>query len=235
MKIVTANIPDSYIRLIEEISSRTCASRSELLRMAIKQYLLKEMGLTQKLESEFERITNTYFLKYCINCEKSLQSLVGTNHKLNQHSEISGLRFCNSCYTKFRDKSFCEFPELLLHTIERKFRLYKTYIEKCNIKNLSKEKTILIQTLEKELKKLRVIKFFDYCINCEKKIDRGGKNHKFHKNFEVFELKFCCSCYKKFKDKSFDEFPTYLIHRIKKKIKAYKSYKEKSNKINLTM
>jgi len=52
MKIITANVPDSYIKLIEEISSRTCASRSELLRLAIKQFLLKEMGLAQKLEKE---------------------------------------------------------------------------------------------------------------------------------------------------------------------------------------
>ncbi|MHA2430121.1 MAG: hypothetical protein ACXACC_03695, partial [Promethearchaeota archaeon] len=68
---------------------------------------------------------------------------------------------------------------------------------------------------------------------CEKKIDRG-KNHKFHKNFEVFQLKFCCSCYKKFKDKSFDEFPGYLINRIKKKVKSYKDYIENSNKSNST-
>ncbi len=132
MKIVTANVPDSYIKLIEEISSRTCASRSELLRVAIKQFLLKEMGLAQKLE--------------------------------------------------------------------------------------------------KELGKLKIFNFFDYCINCEKKLDSlAGKNHKFHKNFEVFELKFCCSCYKKFKDKPFDEFPAYLIKRIKKKVKEYNDYMEKSN------
>ncbi len=150
MRIVTVSLPDSQIRLIEEISSRICASRSELLRVAIKQFLLKELAYAQKLEEE---------------------QVVTTNE------------------------------------------------------------TVLVQKLEKELEKLRIIHFFDYCINCEKKLDiLAGKNHRFHKNYEIFELKFCCSCYRKFKDKSFDEFPAYLVNRIKKKVKAYKDYLEKIKK-----
>jgi len=132
MKIVTVNLPDSYIELITRISSRTYASRSELLRVAIKQFLLKEMGLAKRLEKELEKIRITHFFNYCINCERKLDSL-------------------------------------------------------------------------------------------------AGKNHKFHRNFEIFELKFCCSCYKKFKNKSFDEFPVYLINRIQRKVKAYKSYKEQDH------
>ena len=236
MKIVTVNMPKSYIKLITEISSRTCASRSELLRVAIKQFLLKEMGLAQKLEKELERLKNTYIFDYCINCERKLENLPGSNHKAHQNYEILGLKFCCSCYKKFKDKSLYEFPEYLINKIRRKLKSYKDYIEKSNFKKLSKKKIVLIQKLEKELDKLKIFHFFDYCINYEKKLDRlAGKNHKFHKNFEVFELKFCCSCYKKFKDKSFDEFPGYLINRIKKKVKAYKSYKEQSDKSNLTM
>ncbi|MGB5913212.1 MAG: ribbon-helix-helix domain-containing protein [Promethearchaeia archaeon] len=233
MKIITANVPDSYIKLIEEISSRTCASRSELLRLAIKQFLLKEMGLAQKLEKELERIKDTYIFDYCINCERKLENLPGNNHKFHQNYEILGLKFCFSCYKKFKDKSFCEFPEYLINRIRRELIAYKDHIEKFNFKKLSRKKILLIQKLEKELGKLKIFNFFDYCINCEKKLDSlEGKNHKFHKNFEVFELKFCCSCYKKFKDKSFDEFPAYLIKKIKKKVKEYNDYIEKSNQSN---
>jgi len=233
MKIVTANVPDSYIKLIEEISSRTCASRSELLRVAIKQFLLKEMGLAQKLEKELERLKNTYIFDYCINCKRKLENLAGRNHKFHQNYEILGLKFCCSCFEKFKDKSFYEFPEYLINRIRRELKAYKDYIEKSNFKKLSRKKILLIQKLEKELGKLKIFNFFDYCINCEKKLDRlAGKNHKFHKNFEVFELKFCCSCYKKFKDKPFNEFPAYLIKRIKKKVKEYNDYMEKSNHSN---
>jgi len=77
---------------------------------------------------------------------------------------------------------------------------------------------------EKDIEKKKITKFFDYCINCESKLDNiARRNHFFYKNIEVFELKFCCSCYKQFKDKSFDEFPVRLIDKIRKKIKAYKN------------
>lgn len=78
---------------------------------------------------------------------------------------------------------------------------------------------------EKEIEEEKITSFFDYCINCERRLHNiGRRNHYFHKNIEVFELKFCCSCYDQFKDKSFDEFPAHLINNIQKKIKAYKKY-----------
>lgn len=93
------------------------------------------------------------------------------------------------------------------------------------VKSYIIKETKLVENLKKELEKRRIIRFFDYCINCERKLDNTARcNHLFHKDVEVFELKFCCSCYKQFKDKSFDEFPTHLIDTIKKKIKAYKKH-----------
>jgi len=80
------------------------------------------------------------------------------------------------------------------------------------------------EKIEKDIEKKKITSFFDYCINCESKLDNlARRNHFFYKNIEVFELKFCCSCYKQFKAKSFDEFPVYLIDKIRKKIKAYKN------------
>ena len=84
---------------------------------------------------------------------------------------------------------------------------------------------ILAGKTEKEIEEEKITRFFDYCINCERRVDNiARRNHFFHKNIEIFELKFCCSCYKQFKDKSFDEFPAHLIDNIQKKIKAYKKY-----------
>ena len=81
----------------------------------------------------------------------------------------------------------------------------------------------LAEELENELEVNKITGFFDYCINCESKLDNeAGKSHLFHKNIEVFVLKFCCACYRQFKDTSFDDFPTHLIYNIRKKIKKYK-------------
>lgn len=84
---------------------------------------------------------------------------------------------------------------------------------------------------KKEIEEEKITSFFDYCINCERRLDSiTRKNHFFHKNIEVFELKFCCSCYKQFKDKTLDEFPTHIIDSIQKKVKAYKKYNLKEGR-----
>ena len=79
------------------------------------------------------------------------------------------------------------------------------------------------EELEKELEDKKITGFFDYCINCEIKLYNEARNrHFYHKDIEVFELKFCCACYRQFKDISFDDFPTHIINNIRKKIKKYK-------------
>jgi len=91
------------------------------------------------------------------------------------------------------------------------------------IRDLILNERRLSEKEEKEIEEKKITRFFDYCINCERELDNTvRKNHHFHKNIEVFELRFCCSCHKQFKDKSFEEFPAKLINKIKLKIKAYK-------------
>ncbi|MFX1573727.1 MAG: hypothetical protein ACFFB0_13335 [Promethearchaeota archaeon] len=86
----------------------------------------------------------------------------------------------------------------------------------------------LIEKIKKKIETENVSRFFNYCLNCERKLDRTTRrNHHFHENIEIFELRFCCYCYERFKDKSFDEFPTTIIENIHKKIKAYKKYYSK--------
>ncbi|MHA1492305.1 MAG: hypothetical protein ACTSRI_21960 [Promethearchaeota archaeon] len=77
--------------------------------------------------------------------------------------------------------------------------------------------------LENKFEDKKSTEFFEDCINCERKVHtEAGKSHLFHKNIEVFVLRFCCSCYEQFKDTSFDDFPAQLIDNIRKKIKKYK-------------
>jgi hypothetical protein len=96
---------------------------------------------------------------------------------------------------------------------------------------LRNESISLSRILDNIAKQNENIKFFDCCINCGKKLDTYPKdNHFFHKTNEIFILKFCCYCFKQFKDKTLDEFPEDLIEKIKEKVKKFKKSEHSLNK-----
>ena len=96
---------------------------------------------------------------------------------------------------------------------------------------LRNESISLSRILDNKAKQNENIKFFDCCINCGRELDINPKNnHFFHKTNEIFILKFCCYCFKQFKDKTLDEFPEDLIYKIRKKVKKFKEGKTTSNK-----
>ena len=84
------------------------------------------------------------------------------------------------------------------------------------IRELLVNELILIEELKKEKKRKLISRFFDYCINCERKLHEvSRKNHFFHKTIEIFKLKFCCSFYEHYQEKTLEEFPPDLIDKIK--------------------
>ena len=96
------------------------------------------------------------------------------------------------------------------------------------IKNYILNDAKLVEKIKKKVEREKVSRFFNYCINCERKLDSTARrNHRFHKNIEIFELRFCCICYEQFKDKSLDGFPANITDNIHRKIKAYKKYNSK--------
>lgn len=52
MKIVTINVPESYITAIKELTGENglYPSRSELIRCAVREFLLKELDLARSME-----------------------------------------------------------------------------------------------------------------------------------------------------------------------------------------
>jgi len=77
----------------------------------------------------------------------------------------------------------------------------------------------------------RIPGFFDNCINCGRILhNRARKSHLFHKEIEVFVVRFCCACYKQFKDKRYEDFPTHLIDNILKNREDYKAQTFKTRK-----
>ena len=103
-------------------------------------------------------------------------------------------------------------------------RIFQGYISDSErLRKVIKSYILNNPKITRRIEKEKITRFFDYCINCERELDNTArKNHHFHKNIEVFELRFCCSCHKLFKDKSFEEFPASLFNKIKQKIKTYK-------------
>lgn len=57
IKIVTVNIPESYIEAIEKLigNDGLFPSRSELVRVAIRQFLLKELKMSKRMRKHQER------------------------------------------------------------------------------------------------------------------------------------------------------------------------------------
>ena len=100
------------------------------------------------------------------------------------------------------------------------------------IRDLIREELLLGRELGRELERKPVkddgFRLLNFCINCERELYNIVRKN--YRNFEVFQLKFCCSCYDQFKDKSFDEFPSYLIKRIKKRVREYKKFVKDSNR-----
>lgn len=49
MRIITINLPESYIRAIEHLigDAGIYPSRSELIRVAVREFLIKEMGAAE--------------------------------------------------------------------------------------------------------------------------------------------------------------------------------------------
>ena len=54
-----------------------------------------------------------------------------------------------------------------------------------------------------------------HCLNCGCKLHEPKEPYS-HKKFKIIEFKFCCDCYKIYKDFSFDQFPPKIITRIEK-------------------
>ncbi|MFX0167597.1 MAG: CopG family transcriptional regulator [Candidatus Hodarchaeota archaeon] len=110
-----------------------------------------------------------------------------------------------------------------LENMTRQIGVSRSELIRTAVRDFLNNEFTLIEELKKENRRNKIARFFDYCINCERKIySASGSNHFFHKTIEIFKLKFCCSCYKNYRDKTLDEFPEDLIEKIKKRIKAYR-------------
>lgn len=92
MKIVTVNIPEAYIAAIEKLVGEggLYPSRSELIRCAVRDFLLKELRLAKNLPSFEESAIDEYDKKEFVRVPitENGQSMGFKTYKINKRLEF---------------------------------------------------------------------------------------------------------------------------------------------------
>ena len=98
MKIISVDVPDSYLKLLEKSSVCAGIIIPEHVRLEIRSQIRRELLFRGNLEIELEDKKNPEFFDYCINCEKELHDKVRNSHFFHKNIEVFELKFCCSCY-----------------------------------------------------------------------------------------------------------------------------------------
>jgi len=88
-------------------------------------------------------------------------------------------------------------------------------------------KTKLVEREEIRLKRLKLLNLYRKCITCGSRVNSKGP-YAHDQDFEVMELRFCCSCFKKYEKLAFDDFPEEVKDKISERL-------EESNDILLNL
>lgn len=135
MRNITINLPNAYLKILEDLSQKTGITRSELIRRAIRDQLQKDLpflsvinNLHPEIELEIKKEKIMQFFNYCILCNKRLH--YSKQPYKCKNLEILELRFCCSCFKKVEGKSFNELPNNIISKIQKKLEEYKKQIKK---------------------------------------------------------------------------------------------------------
>jgi hypothetical protein len=118
-------LSEEYLASLEKITSCTRPLVSEYKRKLIRALVMNDLDSFEQLRKGFETDKISRFYDYCINCERSLASRDKMNHFFQHRIEVFELKFCCSCYEKFKDKSLTEFPDALIEKINNKVRQFR--------------------------------------------------------------------------------------------------------------
>ena len=133
--MITVELPLSYLKMLSKISWEWGASRAELILLAIRVLIEKEISSRnsnrnlipcQTILIDDDRDLNFY--KYCISCNNKIHNSKAPYRHENKFKIIE-LRFCCDCYKKFEKYSIEDFPEFILENIQNKLEKYKERIE----------------------------------------------------------------------------------------------------------
>lgn len=145
MKIITINLPEKYLEILEKMSVKCDTSRSELIRRAIRDQLSRDFALFSLFEQlcpdfkeeqkkknelrkkremkrllELKKQRETEFYNFCIFCDSKLHSSIKPiNYK---GIKVMELRFCCRCFKRFEANSLEELPDYIIKKIRRKLK-----------------------------------------------------------------------------------------------------------------
>ena len=153
MRNITINLPDVYVKLLTQIGEKTGRSRSELIRIAIKDRLEKDLPffaiiekilpdiqlerrkreeIQKKIEfkrlAELEKKRDLEFYNYCILCDRKLHPEI-TPKRINGVN-IYELRFCCMCFEKYEGLTLDELPKSVSRNIKKKLERYEALTKK---------------------------------------------------------------------------------------------------------
>ncbi|MHA1474587.1 MAG: ribbon-helix-helix domain-containing protein [Promethearchaeota archaeon] len=77
IRIITCNVPESYLRAIKKLTGKKkiYPSRSELIRIAIREWVIKELESAKAFE-EFQNKTVLYQDEYLLEKSKNVDKIV---------------------------------------------------------------------------------------------------------------------------------------------------------------
>ncbi len=128
MKIIHIELTDDYLDQLENITGCPCIFPSEETRIAIREmireeYLSGNEGNHQDFQNKLKERRYSAFYDYCINCDQRIYSKIG--HLKYKNRDIFELRFCCSCFEKFKGKTLEDFPDLIIEKINRKLSEFR--------------------------------------------------------------------------------------------------------------
>ena len=125
MKLITIDLSDSYLKLLEKSSICAGFNRPEHIRLQIRENLRYELLLSGELEHELLDKKNAGFFDNCINCGRLLNNRARKSHLFHKEFEIFVLRFCCTCYEQFKDITFDNFPAHIIDNIKNRREQYE--------------------------------------------------------------------------------------------------------------
>jgi len=78
LKIVSANVPESFVDAIKLLvgEGKIYHSRSELIRVALREYILREMGLFKNILKQIKNIDDPNIVKVIIDKEMKTYKVI---------------------------------------------------------------------------------------------------------------------------------------------------------------
>ena len=125
---ITINLPDLYIKLLNDIGLKYNESRSALVRRAIRDYLMTDeifQASLERIKEESKKKTIKQFYNYCINCDNEIKSQTESLQLKHPNINIFDLRFCCSCFAMFENLPLDEWPKEIIQKIWTKIKEYK--------------------------------------------------------------------------------------------------------------